>query len=63
MNYNIFKELRRAQGRTLESLARDIGSTRSLISKIERGEGNARIQVVEDLCEKLGAELRILIKD
>lgn len=55
------REVRRAQGVTLEALAHDVGLSYSYLGELERGRRNPTLLVVEKVAEVLDTEpLRLL---
>ena len=54
------KKLRLAGNLTQEEVAKDLETTRSIISKYERGETNPKIEMLEELAEYFGVEFEYL---
>ena len=57
------RDLRAADGLSLEALAQRSGVSRSMISLIERGESSATAVVLEKLAASLGVSLAALFED
>lgn len=56
------RELRQAQGLTLDQLAQRCGVSRSMISVVERGESSPTASVLDKLAAGLGSSLNVLIE-
>ena len=59
---DMLKARRREKGMTQADLSFKIGVTPQYIGKIERGEANPSLVMIEKLAEALDCELRLLLK-
>ena len=62
MNFTILRTLRRSKKIKLIKLSKDIGISPAYLSMIENNKRSPVISIIEDICNKLDCELRIIPK-
>ncbi len=62
MDYKLLREKRKTRKMRQQDVALLLGISQPYYSQIEKGRRNPPVILVEDICDILGLELRILIK-
>lgn len=62
MDLSVLKDLRRAKKIKLYELAKKVGVSSALLSKIENNKGMKSMDLLEKICKELDCELRIIPK-
>lgn len=62
MDYTILKTLRKSKKIKLIEMAKQIGISPAYLSMIERNLRSPKVETIEDICNKLDCELRIIPK-
>ena len=62
MKLSALKELRKGKRINQTKFATDLGITQPYLSQIEGGKRIPSLELLEDICEKLDCELRIIPK-
>ena len=62
MDLSILKDLRKAKKISQKELSDKVGISTARLSKIENSKGVKSIEILEDICNELNYELRIIPK-
>lgn len=63
MDLGILREKRRKEGISLEDLGSYLEVSRELLGKFERGVVSPRLDKLQEWCDRLGFEVRIVSKE